>query len=260
MNIFVFLKMVPDVVEELKISEDKKSLDEEWLRMKLNESDEHALEEAIILKEKYGGKINVVAIDAPELDDVLYSALAKGADKAVKISTDCKNCRAPVLAEIFSEYLKKINEQIDSNTLFLTGSQAIDDLEGEMVYYLADRLGIASIGVVTGLTIDQSINKMLLMREFSGGLRGEYSIHLPAVIGIQAAEKPPRYVPIAKIRMVMKTAKIEEMEIQIEKPESEINLLKFFEPETSDKAKMLDGDLESISVQIADILIKHGII
>jgi electron transfer flavoprotein alpha/beta subunit len=36
--------------------------------------------------------------------------------------------------------------------------------------------------------------------EFPGGVRGEYEVKLPAVLGIQAAEKPPRYVPVAKVR------------------------------------------------------------
>ncbi|MBU2471260.1 MAG: electron transfer flavoprotein subunit beta/FixA family protein, partial [Bacteroidetes bacterium] len=75
MDIVVFLKMVPDVVEELVIGEDGKSLDTQWLRMKLNDPDEHALEEAVILKEKYGGTVTVVAMEAPEVEEVLFTAL-----------------------------------------------------------------------------------------------------------------------------------------------------------------------------------------
>ncbi|MBU1423688.1 MAG: electron transfer flavoprotein subunit beta/FixA family protein, partial [Bacteroidetes bacterium] len=88
MDIVVFLKMVPDVVEELVIGEDGKSLDTQWLRMKLNDPDEHALEEAVILKEKYGGTVTVVAMEAPEVEEVLFTALAKGADRAVKLPGD----------------------------------------------------------------------------------------------------------------------------------------------------------------------------
>ncbi len=85
MNLYVLLKMVPDTVEELNVSADGKSLDSEFLRFKLNDPDEHALEQALILKEKHGGQVTVVALDAPEVDDVLFTALAKGADRAVKI-------------------------------------------------------------------------------------------------------------------------------------------------------------------------------
>ena len=35
---------------------------------------------------------------------------------------------------------------------------------------------------------------------------GRFEVALPAVLGIQAAEKPPRYVPVAKVRAAIKTA------------------------------------------------------
>ena len=106
MNLYVLLKMVPDTVEELNIAADGKSLDSEFLRFKLSEPDDHALEQALILKEKHGGKVTAVALDAPEVDDVLFTALAKGADRAVKIPVNVAGlgtaAAAKVLAEIVS--------------------------------------------------------------------------------------------------------------------------------------------------------------
>ena len=69
MHILVLLKMVPDVVEDLEIAPDGKALDLEYLRMILSESDDHALEQALLLKERHGGKVTVLALDAPEVDD-----------------------------------------------------------------------------------------------------------------------------------------------------------------------------------------------
>ena len=82
MKIIVLLKMVPDVVEELEVAADGQTLDTEFLRLIANELDNHALEEALLLKEKYSGTVTVVALDAPEVDDALFTALAKGADQA----------------------------------------------------------------------------------------------------------------------------------------------------------------------------------
>ena len=62
MNLFVCLKMVPDTVEELEVAADQKTLDPEFLRFKLSDPDEHALEQALLLKEKYGGTVTVVAM------------------------------------------------------------------------------------------------------------------------------------------------------------------------------------------------------
>jgi electron transfer flavoprotein beta subunit len=95
MNLFVLLKTVPDTVEELTVGADEKSLDAQWLRFKLSDSDEHALEQALLLKEKHGGQVTVVALDAPELDDSLFTALAKGADRAVKLAGSARCAATP---------------------------------------------------------------------------------------------------------------------------------------------------------------------
>jgi electron transfer flavoprotein beta subunit len=259
MNLIVFLKMVPDVVEELKIADDGKSLDSDWLRMKLNECDEHAVEEAIILKEKFGGTVTVIALDAMELDDALFSALAKGADKAVKITGDWQNLHSPAVAGIYAKYLKD-NNLVGGNTLILSGSQAIDDIEGEMIYYLAELLNLPVYGVVTNVAYNSDKNNITIMKEFSSGIRGEFEVELPSVLGIQAAENPPRYIPIAKIRAIMKTAAIEEVDIPADGLPSGISIDKLFEPEVSGKAEMLEGSPEEISAKLIGIFSEKGII
>ncbi|MFA6570576.1 MAG: hypothetical protein WCT77_05000 [Bacteroidota bacterium] len=259
MNIVVLLKMVPDVVEELKIGDDFKSLDSDWLRYILSESDEHALEQAIILKEKYGGTITAVAPEAPEVDDALYSALAKGADRVVKIKGEWDIYRAPGLAFVFTRFIE-INNLLGEHTLILSGSQAIDDLEGELVYYLAERLGLPGCCVVTSVQYNSDGNSITLLKEFSAGLRGEFEVSLPAVIGIQAAENPPRYIPIAKIRSIMKTQKIEEIEIPLEGVPPGIAIEKLFEPVGLERAEFLEGNPEEVSRRLVEIFSEKGII
>ncbi|MDQ7851059.1 MAG: electron transfer flavoprotein subunit beta/FixA family protein, partial [Armatimonadota bacterium] len=79
-KVLVLLKLVPDVVEEPEIAADGRSLESSSVRLVVSERDEHALEEALLLKERYGGTVTAVALDVPEVDDVLFTALAKGAD------------------------------------------------------------------------------------------------------------------------------------------------------------------------------------
>ena len=152
MNLYVLLKMVPDTVEELNVSADGKSLDSEFLRFKLNDPDEHALEQALILKEKHGGKVTVVALDAPEVDDVLFTALAKGADRAVKIPVNQAGLGTVAAAKVLADFFASASGQITPDTLILPGSQAIDDLEGELAPFLAAALNLPYVGVVCGVT------------------------------------------------------------------------------------------------------------
>ncbi|MCX6152671.1 MAG: hypothetical protein NT007_00775 [Candidatus Kapabacteria bacterium] len=259
MNILIFIRMVADVVEELKIADDFKSLDIDWIRFRLSETDEHAVEQAILLKEKYGGMVTVIALDAPEVDDALYNALAKGADRAIKICGDWMNFRSPGIAKLFSNYIKDENLLV-TQTLIMSGSQAIDDLEGELIYYMGENLNIPTCGIVTSVNYRSDFNLINVYKEFAGGLRGEFEINLPAIIGIQAAEKPPRYIPIAKIRAIMKTAKIEEIDIPDDHISAGKEVNRLLEPEVSGRATMLEGSPDEITAKLIEILSEKAII
>jgi len=258
MNLIVLLKMVPDTVEELNVASDNKSLDSEFLRFKLNDPDEHALEQALLLKEKAGGKVTVVALDAPEVDDALFTALAKGADRAVKIPVDQAGLGTVATARIFASFLASGGSQITPDTLVLPGSQAIDDLEGEVAAYLGEALSLPYVGVVS--SVAPSAGKVVVLKEFSGGLRGEYEVALPAVLGIQSAEKPPRYVPVAKVRAVMKSAKIETADAAPPDPPRALTVERMYKPEVAGRAQMLEGTPEDVAARIASLLAERGII
>jgi electron transfer flavoprotein beta subunit len=260
MQIFVLLKMVPDVVEELIIGKDGKSLDEDSIRYKLNEWDEHALEEAVLLKEKYGGSITALALEAPDVDEALYLALAKGANQAFRISGDCKGWQTSVVAGLFSSFLTSKGGSFTNETIVLTGSQAIDDVEGELGACLSELLKLPYISVVTGLSVDVGTKSASALKEFSGGLRGEFTVPLPAVVGIQSASKPPRYVPIAKVNAAKKTAKIESVSLPAPGVKSTLSIRKMFTPVATGKAEMLTGSPKEISTRIIDIITQRGIL
>lgn len=260
MQIFVILKMVPDVVEELVIGKDGKSLDEESIRFKLSEPDEHALEEAVLLKEKCGGSITALALDAPDVNDALYLALAKGANQAFRVSGECKGWQTSVVANLFTSFLSSRFGTLTNETIVLTGSQAIDDVEGELGACLSELLKIPYISVVTGLSVDGGAKSATVLKEFSGGLRGEFTLPLPAVIGIQSASKPPRYVPVAKVNAAKKTAKIESVSIPAANAQSTLSIRKMFTPVATGKAEMLEGSPKNISARLIEIITQRGIL
>jgi len=261
MNILVLMRMVPDVVEELEIAPDGKGLDTEYLRMIVNESDDHALEQALILKERRGGKVTVLALDAPDVDDVLFSAVAKGADRVLKIEGGDGGLTTRAAAGVFA---KVIDSQSDlkSVDVVLTGVQAIDDLDALVAPILSRRLGLPYLGIVTRVTLDESGKAVTAVREFSAGVRGEFEVPLPAVLGIQAAEKPPRYVPVAKVRAAMKSHKIESVGAPTTADAGLplIEVMRMRKPEVSSHAQMLDGAPEEISKKLAGIFTERGLL
>jgi electron transfer flavoprotein beta subunit len=258
MNLFVCLKMVVDTVEELEVEADHKSLVNDLLRFKVCDPDEHALEQALLLKEKLGGTVTVVALDSPEIDDVLFTALAKGADRAVKLEGDWNNLQGQGAAHVIAAYLTEGGKTLPSDALILTRSQANDEREGETSVYLAEQLGLPCVGIVTAVKVNGA--QAVVTKEFAGGLRGEFSVTLPAVLGIQSAEKPPRYVPIAKVRAAMKSAKLEVVSAPIPDRLAQYEVERLYKPEAAGRARMLEGSPEAVAGQIADLLAQQSLI
>ena len=259
MNIPVLLKMVPDVVEELNIAPDGKMLDTDFLRTILNERDDHALEQALILKERYGGTITVLALDAPEVDDVLFTALAKGADRAVKICESEVGLSTRAAAGIFAHVLSTFSDSSPADVI-LTGVQAIDDLDGQMAPLLGHQLGLPYLGTVSQVTVDTTKRTATVVKEYAGGVHGEFDVTLPAVLGIQAAEKPPRYVPVAKVRAAMKSGKIESISAPAVEQPALLQILQMAKPEVAEHAEMLEGSPEEIASKVYEILAEHSIV
>lgn len=261
MKIVVLLKMVPDVVEELEVAADGKALDPEFLRMILSERDNHALEQALLLKEKHAGTVTMVALDAPEVDDALYTALAKGADRALKITGAEPRLTTRAAAGLFTQAIASAPALWPAD-LILTGVQAIDDLDGLTAPLLAQRLGLPYLGIVSQVEVNSSAGKATVVKEYAGGVRGAFVSTLPAVLGIQAAEKPPRYVPVAKVRAAMKSYRIETMAAaagaEIGAPP--VAVLQMAKPEATEHAEMLEGPPEEVADKVIEILTARGVL
>ncbi|NQU29221.1 MAG: electron transfer flavoprotein subunit beta [Anaerolineae bacterium] len=189
-KIVAIVKMVPDLVEELEINEAGTGLDRDWLRLIINEFDNHAIEQAILLKERDSGEVTVIAPDAEGVEDMLFTTAAKGADRMIKLAGDLEEgANNHALARAFAEAAKPYQPD-----LILTGVQANDDLDGPVGPLVAEYLGMPYVGYISGVTIEG--NKAIVRKEYPGGLIGEMEVTLPAVLGIQAGEEPPRYVAI----------------------------------------------------------------
>lgn len=254
MKIAVPVNMIPDLVEELSIAESGKALDMAWARLIINEFDDHAVEQAILLKEGSGGEVSVLGFDTDDLDDALFIAAAKGADQLIKLTGDFEeglnnHARARVFAGVIQEM------QPD---LVLTGVQAHNDLDGQVGPILAELLGFPYVGYIAGVKVGGG--KAIVRKEYPGGLIAEMEITLPAVVGIQASETPPRYVAFSKVRQAMKTASIEEMAVEVSDLSGGPEVGRMFLPEVAERATMIEGSVEEISTKLIEIFKEQGVV
>lgn len=251
MKIAVPVKFVPDLVEELTIDPGGIALDTSWLRLIINEFDDHAVEQAILLKERGGGQVIVVMVESEGADDFLFASAAKGADQLIKLTGDFSNINNHALARAYADLLKELQPD-----LILTGVQAHNDLDGSVGPLLAEYLGMPYVGYVAGLTVTD--DKAIVRKEYAGGLIAEMEVKLPAVLGIQASEKPPRYVAYSKIRQVMGTAKIEERAVADLDLSGGSTVSRMFQPEVAERATMMEGSPEEVADKIIGIFKELG--
>jgi electron transfer flavoprotein beta subunit len=252
MNIVVLMKQVADLAEDLEIADSGSELDREYMDYVTNEFDEYALEEALQLKEATGGTITVVGLGTEDMDDVLYTAVAKGADTAIKVG-DFEDEAAPssyTAAQILADAIKDL-----SFDLVMTGVQAIDDLDGWMAPMVASNLGLPHVSVVTHIA--PSDGGVTIGQEYAGGLMAEFDVSFPAVLGVQASREVPRYAPVSKVRQVMQSTDIEEVDGEAD-ASSGVTVQTVSFPEAAGHAEMIQGSADEVAERLATILKERG--
>lgn len=253
MEIAVVLRAVPDPVEELELNDDATDLDREFLGFVLNEFDDHALEEALLIKEEVGGSITVFAAGtADEVEQMLHTAVAKGADNAVKLGDDLGVLDAHTQAEL-------LVAAMDGTTFDLTlcGVQAADELDGQVAMLIGARLGLPHASVVVSAI--PTGEGLTVTKEFWGGITADYQMNLPAVLGIQAARQAPRYVAVSRIRQAQEAGALEERDIVPPEPSGRVKVTEVRIPEAGAGAEMIEGDETAAAEKILELLKTAGV-
>lgn len=253
MHTVVVLRLVPDLTEEIEIAESGTDIDREWIGLKLNEFDDQALEEAVILKERQGARVTALALAGEGVDRMLQAAIARGADRAVKIDHGLETAPAaraatPLIAAAVSEL---------GADLVLTGVQTPEDLFGQLAPFLATALGWPHASAVTGIAPGN--NDIEVGQEQGGGYSAALRLNLPAVLGIQAASQPPRYVSGTRLRQAM-SEKIETLAVTAAPAPSSAVLSGLALPEQAGGATMLDGDANAVASEIFRLLRERGLV
>jgi electron transfer flavoprotein beta subunit len=255
MNIIVTIKQVPSLADELEISTAGTNLDFDTVDFVINEWDEQAIEQAVLIKEASGGTVTVVGVDLiGEIDGLLHTALAKGVDKAAKIVGDFEpGMDSHTHARLLADAIKGMAPDI-----VLTGVQAPDDLDGQIGPMLAAYLDLPYVGVVNGVAV---VGGMATVRkEYSGGLMVEFEVRLPMMVGVQAASQPPRYAPVSKVRQIAKTATVDEIEAAAGDAGAGIAVRRMAKPVAAGHAEMIGGDAKTVAGRIVEILRERGLL
>jgi electron transfer flavoprotein beta subunit len=199
MNIIVCIKRVPETTDvDIVIDRSGRDINKAGLVFDLNEWDSYAVEEALRLKEKHGGRVTVVSMGGEESNESLRKCLAMGAEDAIRLSDPAfDGSDGYATARTLAEAIRKLPYD-----LILSGTQAEDDGYGQVGVAIAEILGIPHAALVNKIEIVDK--KMKVHRELEAGLEEILELDLPAALTIQTGINEPRYVSIMGIRKVAK--------------------------------------------------------
>ncbi len=262
MNIIVCVKHVPETAEaEITIDKSGRRIETEDLVFDINEWDDYALEEAILLKEKLGGSVTVVTVGSEDADDTLRKCLARGADRAIRLTDKVfEGSDGYAIAKILHRAVKDLPFD-----LILTGAQAGDDGYAQVGVILAELLGIPHATMVK--KVEHIEERVKVNRELEGGLEEIVEVKLPALLTIQTGINEPRYVSIMGIRKarskeirVLGLNDLNLNENDVGESGSWIITEKMFIPPAEKEAEILKGSPEEITSKVAEILKARGLI
>ncbi|TLZ81590.1 MAG: electron transfer flavoprotein subunit beta, partial [Methanobacteriota archaeon] len=145
LNIVVCLKQIPNPDLQFQIAPDGKDIKRDALNYKLNGADEYALEEAVRLKEKSGGRVIALTAGPKRTEQMLREALAKGADEVTRIAFDeAAAYDVGKVARLLAAAIRTL-----PHDLVLTGVQSDDLVNSATGGLIAGILGLAHASVVT---------------------------------------------------------------------------------------------------------------
>ncbi|MCL8382822.1 electron transfer flavoprotein subunit beta/FixA family protein [Xanthobacter aminoxidans] len=199
MKILVPVKRVASLDDEFELNDDGRDVDPDFCEFDLNEFDEYALEAAVQIKEAAPeGSVEVVVltIGPDDADDVLRKALAKGADRAIRVD-DAGLEEADRVA--IARVIAKVAENEEPG-LVLCGAQSADQGNAQTGMSVAALLGWARTAVVSKLDFTPGAATAQVERELEGGLVERIEVETPAVLTIQLGINTPRYASLRSIK------------------------------------------------------------
>ncbi len=186
MNIVVLVKQVPDSGSERKMDPADNTVARAAADNVVNEIDEYAIEEALVVKEAQGGEVTVLTVGPDSATDAIRKALSMGADKAVHISDEAiKGSDAVQISAVLAAALGQLEYD-----LIICGAEATDSQMSVMPALLAERLGLPQLSGARKLTVDGGVAR--IERQTDGGYWA-VEAPLPAIVSTWDTINEPRY-------------------------------------------------------------------
>jgi electron transfer flavoprotein beta subunit len=266
LNIIVCAKQVLDPeIPPAKFqldSESKRVLPPEGLPPVINPYDAQAVELALRLKDKHGGKIIVLTVGSEAAGSVVKHALAMGADDGVVLADEAfEGSNSFSTAYILTKAIQRIRDY----DLILCGRQAADWDEGLVGSIIAENLGLPLLTLA--MAIDVAGEELQVKRVTLDGYQ-VFAIPTPAVVTVSNEVGQPRLpsgwgiISAARKQLpIWKAQDIDATPSQIGAGAARRKLVKLFIPERERKCEIVSGEtVAEAAEKLAESLRQAGVI
>lgn len=260
MEILVCARRVPDTSEnEIALNSAGNDIARDELVYSINEADNYAVEEALQIVAKVGGKVTVATVGGQDDEEILRREMAMGANHGVLISDEAfSGSDGRGIAAILKAFVQKGHYD-----LILTGVQA-EDGGAQIGGMLAALLDYPFASLVNFIEVLES-RKLKISREIEGGNKEMNEIDLPCVLSIQTGINEPRYVGMRGIRQVasvpIPTFSASDLGIgasAVGEAAAKVKRVDYFMPTLGKGAEILRGSREENIAKVLELVAAKG--
>jgi electron transfer flavoprotein beta subunit len=255
MKVVVPVKQVALLDDEFELLDDGSGVDPDGVEWDLNEWDSFSLEAAMQIREAAGdGEVIAITVGDEDAEDGLLSALAKGADRGVRVWDDeLEGADALAVARVLGAAIGP-----ESPDLILCGVQSSDAVNSATGIALAGYLGLPHVAVVKRIELDGST--ATVERELEGGLVEILRVELPALLTIQTGINEPRYATLRAIKQAREKplAVLSLSDVGLDAGQvagaAGSHRRRLAHPQRGEGAQILDGSTAEVAARIASIV------
>ena len=260
MEILVCARRVPDTSEnEIALNSAGNDIERDELVYSINEPDNYAVEEALQIVARVGGKVTVATVGGEDDEEILRREMAMGANQGVLITDDAfAGSDGRGIATILKVFVQKGKYDV-----ILTGVQA-DDGAAQVGGMLAAMLDYPFASLVNSIEVLEG-GKLKISREIEGGNKEISEIDLPCVLSIQTGINEPRYVGMRGIRAVasvpIPTYGAAELGLKngaVGAAAAKVKRVDYFVPAFGKGAEMLEGSREENIEKLLEMMAAKG--
>jgi electron transfer flavoprotein beta subunit len=225
----------------------------------VNECDLNALEEALLVRNKFGGQVTAVTLGPLTSLDVLIHSLAMGVDRAIRINPEGIPLANPFcVAAALADVIKTLEYD-----LIFTGVQAVDDMFCQVGIQVAEQLGLPHVFAAMRVEPDPSRQLVTVAKEIGEGLLERVEVQMPAMLTFQSGINQPHYVSVLK-KMQARSKAIQTVTLgdtsEMTQFRGKLKIVGISRPKRVRTAQIIGGKPEDIALKLLEKLTEAKVI